>query len=68
MEREGLVVVDTAAVTVHVTDGRWTVQTPSGGSCTTSIRGAVELVRAALPGLALHASAVRQGDAGEVTG
>ena len=52
MEREGLAVDETAAVTVQVSEGTWTVRWPGGESDHQSIREVVERVRSLLPRLA----------------
>lgn len=63
MTREGLSVVDNAELTVEVGDAVWTVTTPASQHQATSIRGVVDLVRTALPALAVSPSEARRYDA-----
>ena len=57
MEREGLAIEQTAAVTVEVGDAQWLVRWPAGSSRHDSISSVVEHVRTLLPQLAGDAAA-----------
>ena len=60
MAREGLAVNDDAELTITVDDTGWTVRTPTRTEHAASVSATVELVRTALPDLAVSPSAERR--------
>jgi iron complex transport system ATP-binding protein len=58
MEREGLAIDESAAVTVDVSDAAWLVRWPTGTRQHGTIRGVVEHIRTLLPQLADETSSV----------